>query len=43
MAGAAFLPPGLPNGHGKIERRLGAIEGRLTRIERGLGIEGSAA
>jgi hypothetical protein len=46
MAGAAFLMPGLVNGYGKIEKRLGAIEGallqqaeRLTRIERGLGIE----
>ena len=34
QAGAAFLLPGLMNGYGKIERRLGAIEGRLTRIER---------
>jgi hypothetical protein len=46
MAGAAFMLPGLANGYGKIERRLSGIEGalsqqaeRLTRIERGLGIE----
>ncbi len=43
LAGAAFLLPGLVNGYGKIEKRLGAIEGalrqqaeRLTRIERTL-------
>ena len=41
MAGAAFLLPGLVNGYGKIEKRLAGIEGRLTRIERGLGIDGS--
>src|SRR5512139_1209819 len=34
MAGAAFLLPGLVNGYSRIEKRLGAIEGRLTRIER---------
>lgn len=46
MAGAAFLLPGLLNGYGKLERSLrqhaevlASIEGRLTRIERGLGIE----
>ncbi len=46
MAGAAFLLPGLVNGYGKIEKTLrlqaqvlGGIEERLTRIERGLGIE----
>jgi hypothetical protein len=38
-AGAAFLLPGLINGYGKIEKRLGAIEARLTRIEQGLGID----
>jgi hypothetical protein len=27
------------NGYSRIEKRLGAIEARLTRIERGLGIE----
>jgi hypothetical protein len=39
MAGAAFLLPGLVNGYGKFERRLVGIEDRLTRIERGLGID----
>lgn len=39
MAGAAFLLPGLVNGYSKIEKRLDGIEGRLTRIERGLGID----
>ena len=41
QAGAAFLLPGLMNGYGKIERRLSGIEQRLSRIERGLGIESS--
>jgi hypothetical protein len=48
MAGAPLLLPGLLKGYGRIERRLGAIEGalrllaeRLTRIERGLGIDAS--
>ncbi len=39
MAGVAFLLPGLVNGYGKIEKRLSAIEERLTRIERGLGLD----
>jgi hypothetical protein len=39
MAGAAFLLPRLMNGYGKIEKRLDAIEQRLTRIEWELGIE----
>ena len=39
-AGAASLLPGLVNGYGKIERRLGAIEGRSTRIEALLSISG---
>jgi hypothetical protein len=45
MAGAAFLLPGLVNGYGKIEHTLrqqaevlGAIEARLTMIERTLSI-----
>jgi 50S ribosomal subunit-associated GTPase HflX len=49
MAGAAFMLPSLANGYGKIEqslrrlaKRMGAIEGRLTRIERGLGTEGTS-
>ena len=42
QAGAAFLLPGLLNGYGKIERRLGSIEGRLTRIERMLSISAEA-
>lgn len=36
MAGAAFLLPGLVNGYGKIEARLGGIEGRLAALERKL-------
>ncbi len=39
MAGATFLLLALVNGYGKIERRLSAIEERLTRTERGLGLE----
>lgn len=41
MVGAAFLLPGLVNRYGKIERRLTGIEGWLTRIEMGMGIETS--
>ncbi len=33
MAGAAFLLPGLVNGYGKIEKRLGGIERRLGEVE----------
>ena len=36
MAGAAFLLPGLVNGYGKIEKRLGGIEGRLEMLEQKL-------
>jgi len=36
QAGAAFLLPGLVNGYGKVEKRLGAIEGRLETVERKL-------
>ncbi len=39
MAGASFLLPGLAHGYSRIEKRLGAIAGRLTQIEQGLGIE----
>ncbi len=44
-----FLLRGVVNGYGKIEKRLGAIEGalcqqaeRLTAIERGLRIDGAS-